>query len=484
MTRNVQVQTAKQSQRINTKQIQFLNFLYLNQNELDGYIGKEMLENPFLEVNESASDSDKEFQEEFGENGEDFTGEMRLEEVYSRETLEDDSPDYRMQSNNYSSSDTDWNELNMQRHTEDEDITELVMDQIRFLDLSEAEQEIAYFIVNSVDEKGFLETDLESFTDHLSFATGKFFDEETVHGVKRKINQLDPPGFACIDLRDYFTTLVEHDDQADPELKSLVLRILNDHYEDFKDARWNKIQEAVQTDHEGIEEVLRLIAGYKPYPTKGFGGDWLKMKNEIIPDYEISVIDGELKGEVAQTKRYNFSVNAAYASSMKGGRGAGSYVNDKLKSAYWLIDAIQQREDTMDKVIKAIVHLQKEYLLTGDSGKLRPMILKDVATYIDMNISTVSRVTSNKYARSPIGLIHLKDLFSEAIYLEDGSRKSNKEVQEMVIKLVSEEDKHNPLSDFDIQKALKMEGINLTRRTITKYRLSENIPSSKERKVS
>jgi RNA polymerase sigma-54 factor len=481
MARNVQVQTAKQSQRINTKQIQFLNFLFLNQNELEGYISKEMLENPFLEVNETGTDKDV-VQEDFTESGEDFTGEMRLDEIYSRETLEDDAPDYRMLSNNYAAN--DWSELSLQRHAEQEDITDLIMDQVRFLDLSEEGREVAHFIVNSADEKGFLETDLESFVDYLGFATGKFYDEEFVLQIKKEINCLEPLGFACFDLQDYFITLVNLDEQASSDQKSAAIRILEEHYEDFKEANWFKIQQTAGVSRETIDNVLKLIAGYKPYPTKGFGREWLEIKNEIVPDYEITLIDGELKGELAQSKRYNFSVDAAYASSMQGAKNTGAYINEKLKSAYWLIDAIQQREETMEKVIRAIVHLQKDYLLTGDSSKLRPMILKDIATYIDMNISTVSRVTSNKYARSPIGLIHLKDLFSEAIYLEDGSRKSNKEVQDMVIRLVQEEDKNNPLSDFDIQKALKLEGINLTRRTVTKYRLSENIPSSKERKVS
>lgn len=480
MTRNVQIQTARQSQRINTKQIQFLNFLFLNQNELESHIDKELLENPFLEQNST----EENFKAEESNSSDDLIGEMRAEEVYSREILEDDTPSYKLQSNNFS--ETNWNELSMQRHTAEIDVSEVFMEQVRFLGLDDEELEIAHFIINSTDEKGFLDTDLDSFADHLSFATGKFYDEKTIEKVKNKVNRLDPKGFACYDLQDYFITLIKADDKADEGLKKKAFCVLEDHFESFKSAKWSSIlEEADDLTRSDIDEVLKLISAYKPYPTKGFGTDWLKVKSEIVPDYEIKVIDGELVGEVAQSKRYNFSVNSAYANSIKGGKGkAGSFVNDKLKSAYWLIDAIQQRYDTMTKVIKAIVHLQGDYLLTGDNSKLRPMILKDVATYIDMNISTVSRVTSNKYARSPIGLIHLKDLFSEAIYLEDGSRKSNKEVQDMVMKLVAEEDKTNPLSDFEIQKALKKEGISLTRRTITKYRLSGNIPSSKERKVS
>ncbi|KPM46726.1 RNA polymerase factor sigma-54 [Jiulongibacter sediminis] len=480
MTRNAQIQTARQNQRINTKQIQFLNFLFLNQNELESQIDRELLENPFLEQ----QPGEESFKADNGADTDDLTGEMRIEEVYSREVLEDDAPSYKLQSNNFS--ETNWNELSMQRHTAEVDVSEVFMEQVRFLGLNDEELEIAHFIINSTDEKGFLDTDLDSFADQLSFATGKFYDEQLIERIKDKINRLDPKGFACYDLQDYFITLIKSDDKADEDLKKKGLIILQNHFESFKSAKWTAIlDESEELDRSDIDGVLKLIAAYKPYPTKGFGTDWLKVKSEIVPDYEIKVIDGELVGEVAQSKRYNFSVNAAYANSIKGGKGkASSFVNDKLKSAYWLIDAIQQRYDTMSKVIKAIVHLQGEYLQTGDNSKLRPMILKDVATYIDMNISTVSRVTSNKYARSPIGLIHLKDLFSEAIYLEDGSRKSNKEVQDMVMKLVQDEDKSNPLSDFDIQKALKREGISLTRRTITKYRLSGNIPSSKERKVS
>ncbi|MGR3810899.1 RNA polymerase factor sigma-54 [Jiulongibacter sp. NS-SX5] len=478
MTRNIQVQTAKQSQRINTKQIQFLNFLFLNQNELEGHVEKELLENPFLEQDVKTENTDS------GDSSDDILGEMRVEEVYTREMLEDDMPSYKLKSNNYFDQSTA--DLSLQRHTEEVDVSEVFMEQIRFLGLNDEELELAHFIINSTDEKGFLDTDLESFVDHVGFATGKFYDESLIEKVKKQINELEPAGFACYDLQDYFLTLVSQASEADKSVLENAKLILSEHFESFKSAKWNSILEEMDgIERADIDQVLQLISTFKPYPTKGFGTDWLQIKNEIVPDYEIKLIDGELVGEVANSKKYNFSVNAAYANSMKGAKGAtGSFVNEKLKSAYWLIDAIQQRYETMNKVIKAIVHLQGEYLMSGDNSKLRPMILKDVATYIDMNISTVSRVTSNKYARSPIGLIHLKDLFSEAIYLEDGSRKSNKEVQDMVVRLVEEEDKTKPLSDFDIQKALKREGISLTRRTITKYRLSGNIPSSKERKVS
>lgn len=483
MQGNAQIQTAKQSQRVNTQQIQFLNFLFLNQQELDRYINQEMLENPFLEVEKESTISD-----DLGDNrevDESLAGEMRMDEVYSSDDLQNDQPDYKL-SNPSSSDGTDWKDLQMERFTETEDVRDLMLDQLKYMKLSESELEIAHFLVHSTNERGFLEGDLSSLTDNLGFATGQFYDESEIDSVKKVVNNLEPQGYACFNIEDYIRTLISISSEIDNEIKEAALKIFENGLDEFSQLKAGQLADSHGIEEEVLDEVLDFIATIKPYPTKGFGDSWQAENTNIIPDYQISLVNDKLKGEILSSSSYNFNVNEDYASSMKNTarNGTNSYISSKLKSAYWLIDAIQQREETMTKVIEAIVYLQGSYLVSGENSDLRPMILKDVAEYIDMTISTVSRVTSNKYARTPIGLINLKDLFTEAIELDNGERKSNKEVQDMVVKLVEEEDKNKPLSDFDLRNALKLEGISLTRRTITKYRMAANIPSSKERKLA
>ncbi len=480
MIGNNQIQTFKQSQRINTKQIQFLNFLFLNQLELNQRIQNELLENPFLEITENSSES--ELPEGENENfSDDITGEMRLDEVYSRETLEDDSPQYSLKDNNASGN--DWQDLRLQRITENEDLLENLFDQIKYKNLTEQELEIAHFIIHSADEKGFLNTTISEFTDNLCFATGKFFEENTILKVKEILNSCEPEGFGSFDLRDYLLYMVQNN--CDEPIRSITLTVVERRFDYLSHAQWDKIANAENLSQEIIYQIQEVFGKIKPYPTQGFSVSWGPQNQNIQPDYEIILENGKLKGEIVSQQKFNFKVNDNYAKSIlaKSKGESKAYVEEKMKSAYWLIDAIQQREETMSKVINSIVMLQKEFLVSGDFSKLRPMILKDIAAYIDMDISTVSRVTSNKFAQSPMGLINLKELFTEAIYLDDGSRKSNKEVQQMVVQLIDKEDKENPMSDFELQKALQKEGINLTRRTITKYRMLESIPSSLERKI-
>lgn len=480
MVGNIQIQTAKQTQKVSTKQIQFLNFLFLNQQELDSYISKEMLENPFLEEGMEVANEPE-------DTTEDFSGEMKLEDMYSSETLEDDYGMYDKYTNSSNPDIPEWQDLQMERLTEKEDYCQSVLEQLSFGELDQDEMQIAHFLVYSADDKGLLGCDLTTLTDNIGFATGRFFDDELIAKVKEHINHSDPLGFCAYDLQDYFKMLIENDHELDEDFKTKMIKVLEEHFEALSQGEWAHISFQTGISEQELKDMLAAFANYKPYPTYGMSiTQGIQIDDSIIPDYDIRIEGEELKGELANYKRYNLAVNEGLASSMKNTsrNGTNTYISEKVRSAFWLLDAIRQREETMTKVINAIVKLQKDYLLTGDIKKLRPMILNDVATYIDMNISTVSRVTSNKFAISPWGLLNLKDLFTEAIYLQDGSRKSNREIQEMVINIVNAEDKEYPLSDKEIQNSLKLEGINLTRRTITKYRLLENIPSSKDRKVS
>ncbi len=484
MIGNTQVQSLKQFQKVNTQQIQFLNFLFQNQQELDNHINQELLENPFLEKKEDTlfSDSDSDYQEDASN---DLIGEMRVEEVFSNDTL-DQEPNYKLNNALSSQDNSEWQDLMLQRHTEEENLCESIYQQIQFLNLTTEQLEIAHFIINSTNEKGFLDADLYTISDNLGFATGKFHSESEIQHIKNIVNICDPVGFACFDLNDYFLVMLANSNVEDKSICDLGKKIILDYFEDFKKGNWDEIANNLNIENEKVLEILSLIHSFKPFPTYGFGNGWSSDNSSIIPDYEVFLNGVELKGQIISINSYNLKVNAEYANSLKSTSrdGTNSYISSKLKSAHWLIDAIQQREETMTKVIETIVYLQNEYLQTGDIKALKPMILKDVASLIGMDISTVSRVTSNKYARTPIGLVNLKDMFSEGIYLDNGDKVSNREVQDLVLSLLNEEDKTSPYSDLEICKILEEKGISLTRRTITKYRLAGNVPSSKDRKTS
>ncbi|MCP9768936.1 RNA polymerase sigma-54 factor [Lacihabitans sp. LS3-19] len=480
MVNNAQRLTLKQSQKVNTSQIQFLNLLYLNQQELEHHIEQELLENPFLETNAETNELDS----EIDENIEDFSEELNLDQIYTRETLEDDEAFYKYNQES-SNGDSEWQDYQLNSQTVDQSITEAILDQLKYSSLDTTQLEVAYFLVNSVNEKGFLDCPLSDIADQLGFATGKFFSELEVEEVKNVINSCEPLGFACYDLKDYFKYLISIDENLSEIEKINAIELLENNLEEIGNNDLEGILKEDNISNKDLSKILAHMATYSPYPTKGYFRGESETTEFIVPDYEIYLDNGKLKGDIISKKNYTFKVNTKYANQLKAesGNSAKGYINAKLGSAQWLMHALKQREETMENVIKALVYLQSEFLISGETSKLRPMILKDIANITGLTISTVSRVTSNKFAYTPIGVINLKSLFSEAILLDDGTTKSNKEIQEMVINILKNEDKINPYSDMDIQKELQKNGINLTRRTITKYRMSENIQSSKNRRT-
>jgi RNA polymerase sigma-54 factor len=477
-----QNQILNQGQKVNIKQIQFLNFLYLNQQELDQYVNQEMLENPFLELNTVSDSEGDDFESDFAD---DILGDMRAEEVYGQDELESDQSHYK-EYVAQSSSDSTMYDLQMERIQEQLDIRDTVFDQLKYIVEDQETLDIVHFLVYSTNDAGFLDRDLMTITDEICFAKGKFYGEEEIQKAKTLINQCSPIGFGAFDMQDYLSILIATDAKISADFREKSLQVIQLNFDKFLIKDKSFFKENLNIDEKELEDVFAYFLNKNMYPTVGFENGIVENTEYIIPEYQISIVNNELKGELINQKPYPLNVNTNYANSLKtdSRNGTNSYIAEKLKSANWIIDAIQQREDTMTKVINAIVYLQADYFLSGNSNTLKPMILKDIATYIDMNVSTVSRVTSNKYAITPLGLINLKELFTEAIYLSNGERKSNKEIQDLVIEIVKNEDKHNPLSDLDIQKILRKERIELTRRTITKYRNLGQIPASKLRKIS
>ncbi len=483
MLKNSQIQTLKQTLKINPQQIQFLNFLYLNTQELEQYIANELEENPFIQ--EEGKKTEEVVTEDFTtDEGGDTASltEMDWENTFSPEEYDYGIPQYKTADNNY---DPDGEDYRFEISDDSFDLGDEIRQNLIVVNLTEKEKQIADFLINSVDEKGFLNAGIEQLTDDISFSTGKFFSEEEIEKVKILINRLDPVGFASCDLREYL--LLQLDEKLrQGEDTEMAIKVLEEGFELFVNRDYEVLQQMFGLEEEDLKEIIQQVSALSPSPAfgrdtgKGFTGN-----PTIIPDYVVTIENGKPLGALNNPKNYFFTINEHYAEELMKHPDPKTreYVNHKVKSALWFADAIRQREETMTRVIRALVYLQGDFFLSGENSRLKPMVLKEVADLIGMDISTVSRVTSSKYAQTPFGVINLRSLFSEGIKTDDGDMISNREVQDKVLKLVETENKSNPLTDLDIQQVLEAEGITLTRRTITKYRLHLNIPSSKLRKI-
>ncbi|MFB0947777.1 MAG: RNA polymerase factor sigma-54 [Spirosomataceae bacterium] len=487
MVSNSQVQTLKQHLKVNPQQIQFLNFLNLGLDELDDYIKKELEENPFLEENEpgfddSKTDSTDTFDRNDDTNDDNTSSsasEIEWETHFSPEEYDYGVPQYKTKVNNFPEDDEHYTTPITVEYTFRDEAKE----QTHYLNFSEKEIMIAEFIIDMLDDTGFLRRDITDLTDDISFSYNIFVSEEEVAKVRTIINQLEN-GLAAVDLRECLLLQLEEHKRKGKDVE-IAYKVLSECYHHFSERKFEKIESKLDITQDDIKKAITLIATLSPSPVRGKNSSTVATNHTIIPDYIIDIVDDQVIGEINNPQARKFGVNEYYANSLSNHKDkqTRSYVGNKIKSAVWFIDAIQQRKQTMTKVIETLVYLQEPYLKTGKVENLRPMILKNVADLIGMEISTVSRVTSKKYAQTPYGMINLKDLFTDSIMNNDGTEISNRRVKEMVKSIIDTEDKQQPYTDTQIKTVLQKEGISLSRRTITKYREAMSIDASKYRRV-
>ncbi|UBM60654.1 RNA polymerase factor sigma-54 [Marinilongibacter aquaticus] len=438
------IQTQKQTLKINPQQIQFLNFLQLNELEVEERIRQEIEENPLLEEEEENWDFD--IKRVLPTNNADRTGAMTA--------------------------------LENQRACSADLLAEL-KEQVKFASLSEREELLDLFILGSVDEKGFLKSTDEELEDIISFAGNVFYTKEEIAQSRARIQALEPKGVASDSLPNYILCQAE-----ELGLGSLVRQIVTECFEELGERDFESLQNNLHVEQEELSEALQAIASLKPYPFFGFEVG-TEFQEEILPEYKVEWRNGEVVAGILVGDKRRLQFNEAYLHSLEKGadKKTKAFLARKSHSAQWFMEALEERYKTMSACIAAVVRLQEAYFLSGNLGDLKPMILKDVAEITGRNISTISRVTSQKFVETPFGTVSMKSLFSEAIQKNNGEYISNREVQDFVSHLVENEDKNEPLTDAQIQVRLEESGVKLTRRTITKYRESLNILSSKYRRA-
>jgi len=468
-----QVQTQKQQLKILPQQIQMLNIFHLNVLELDQRIEDELEENPLLEMN--AEEETVEVEKFTKENTQDY--EDWEEHGY------DDVPDYKMEYENYFNSDSVPN-VPIKAFS---DYREGLKDQVRYMSLSDKELRLADYIIDCLNCNGFLLQDLEDMADDLSFKQGVIVEAEELEKVVQKIQKLDPVGVGAKNTCECLLLQLENIPKKGPDVK-IAIKLLEKHYADLSHRNMEKIMESLSIDEEELKIILRLLASLKLKPIIE-ESEGITVNNNIIPDFILTVDDdGEIEVNLFRSRSSSLYINQSlmetvqYATA-KRDKSATQYLKSKLSSAQWFVNAIKQREGTMMQIMKAIVDLQREYFKTGEVSLLKPMILKNIADKVGVDISTVSRVTSNKYVDTPFGIILLKNLFTEGIINKEGEVISNRVIQSAIEGVIEIEDKSNPYTDQQLVAILANKGINVARRTIAKYREQLQIPVAQLRRM-
>jgi RNA polymerase sigma-54 factor len=467
-----QLQTQKLQHKILPHHIALLNLLHLDSMSLEQRIEDEINENPALE--ESTNPDDLESDKFSKETVQDFQN----WEEYGY----DDIPDYKTEYENYLPSD----KMPDRQIAETPDFREDLKRQFRFAELDASRYKLADFIIDSLDETGFLMQSLEMIAEEISFKQNTWVVEQELAPILKNIQQLDPLGCGSRNLGEFFEIQLVKKDGQSPEY-AIALDLVRHHFADLHACNIEKIRRDMRMKDGQVKEVLQLLALLKTKPFSG-STNAIQVNNTVFPDFIITVEGEAVMVSLARQRSASLHVNQTWAetvhqmdSDKTTDRGTRQYMRSKLASAQWFIKAICERESNMLKVIRAIVQFQQDYFRYGDTMQLKPMVLKNIAEIVGLDISTVSRITCNKYADTPFGLILLKELFTEGLSNKEGTVISNKVIQTIVEEVVQKEDKKKPYTDQQLADILSGKGYIVARRTIAKYRDQLNIPIAQMR---
>lgn len=477
----------KLSQKLSPQQIQLMKLIQLPTQAFEQRLIEEMNENPALEGGKEESEFEDEFEkEEFDDYEEDEFDRIDAEDINIDEYLSnDETPEYKLQSNNYSDDDDDREMPFAAPVTFHQDL----INQLNTFILSDDDKEIAEFLVGSIDDMGYIRRTIQDIVDDLAFTQGIYTDEKNVERVLNIVHELEPSGVGARDLQECLLLQLKH--KTPTEYVDLAIAILEEQFDAFTKKHYDKLLHKYGVSQEQLKKAIEEIEKLNPKPGGAFTGN-NKMVEHVVPDFTIRIVEGELElllngrnaPELHVSKDYQDMLRTYKDSREKSNaqKDAVQFIKQKLDSAKWFIDAIKQRQETLYVTMNAIMHYQKEFFLEGDETKLKPMILKDIADLIGLDISTVSRVANSKYVETPYGTKLIKEFFSEAMKNDQGEDVSTLEIKKILKNVIAEEDKRKPLPDDQLAEILKEKGYPIARRTIAKYRELLDIPVARMRK--
>lgn len=478
----------KLSQKLSPQQIQLMKLIQLPTQEFEQRLQQEIEENPALESGKETDDTYDDAYDEFDNSTDDDYNDSETigEDINVDEYLSDDDvPDYRTQVNNYSSDDED-KDMPFASGTS---FNQYLTSQLNTFRLTEEERVIAEFLVGSVDESGYIRRSLTEIMDDLAFTQNVFTDEKAIEKVLHIVHQLDPAGVGARDLQECLSIQL-HRKEKNPDVE-LAIDIIDNAFEQFTKKHYLKLIQKFDITEIQLKDAIDEIEHLNPKPGGSYSGN-NKIVEHIVPDFAIKIVDGELELTLNGRNAPELHVSREYSDMMKGykeskdksksQKDAVQFIKQKLDAAKWFIEAIKQRQQTLFVTMSAIMHYQSEYFLTGDERKLRPMILKDIADEIEMDVSTVSRVANSKYVDTPYGTKLIKDFFSESMTNDQGEEVSTREIKKILETVIEDENKRKPLTDDKLAEILLEKGYPIARRTVAKYREQLDIPVARLRK--
>jgi RNA polymerase sigma-54 factor len=475
-------QRLSQQQKLSPQQIQYQKLLQLNTLALEQRIKTELELNPILEetlMDEMEMSID---QKEEKDDADDDVKDADNEEFDVEDYMNDE--DFEVTKSNKSPDDENLQPIAPSRIS----LRELLVEQLHMLPLSEEEVIMGETIISSLDISGYFLQDLEKLVsdlklfDHIEITLGEA--EKVLHSIQR----LEPIGIAARSLQECLLIQLRAG-SYDPYYSYLAEKVLDKHFEDFANKRFDNIQKSMDLTRETLRATIDLIHKLNPKP--GEGNIDSEEANQITPDfvieklednYIVSLNDRSVPSvTISQTYLEMINTNKRKRKISKRDKETHKFLREKFESAKWFIASIQQRRHTLMKIMRAILEKQYEFFEYGAKA-LKPMIYKDIADEVMMDISTISRVVNGKYVQSPVGIHELKYFFSEGLSTDSGAEVSNKHIRELIKEICDNEPKNKPYSDDKIAKILVDKGIHIARRTVAKYREQLKIPVARLRK--
>lgn len=454
-----------QTQKLSPLQIQTIKLIELPIQDLEQRVRRELEENPVLDDTPVENEDSKE---------------ISLDDIQQDDYI----PDYKTKVSNWGKdARPDYVTFSVK-----ESFFFNLREQLSFKNLSKQDSDIAYFIVGSLDEDGYLRRDLDSLVDDLAFRAGINCEREDVERMLKVVQSLDPPGVGARDLRECLLLQLRAANQT-PQVR-LATDILTKDFDAFASKHYNKIMQSRGIDEDDMKAVLKVILRLNPAPGGSVADSYADVTEQIVPDFVLKDDDGEVSFIMPRFNIPEIRINKKYAAMLENARGgsdrekkeAASFVKEKMDSAKWFVEALKQRQNTLSKTMQAIIDFQRVFFETGDETKLKPMILEDIAKVTGFDISTISRVVNSKYIETPYKIYPLKYFFSEGLMNKAGEEVSTRELKTVLKQIVDAEDKHKPLTDEQLVSELSAKGYNVARRTIAKYRDQLGIPLARLRK--
>ena len=470
----------KLSQKLSPQQIQLMKLIQLSTQEFEQRLSREIEENPALDTSQNETDENSDFENESTTSDDSDYDEIDVNDYLS----DDDIPDYKLKANNYSED----NEKDIP-FTSGESFNQYLKTQLHSFSLKGEDLIVAEFIIGSLDPFGYLRREIIDISDDLIFTLGINYSENQIQKILDKIYLLDPAGVGAKNLQQCLELQLIR--KPKNQVVDLALKIIKNHFEQFSKKHFEKIKTKLNIDEDLLKRSIKEIEKLNPRPG-GSHNENNKLNSSIVPDFTIKIIDGELKLELNSRNAPELFVSSEYKNMLAGynesktknknQKDAVIFIKQKLDSAKWFIDAIKQRNQTLIYTMTAILNFQKKYFLSGDESKIKPMILKDIAEKINMDISTISRVANSKYVDTPYGIKLIKSFFSEGIKNSKGEEISTIEVKKSLEEIIFNENKKSPYTDDQLTKLLNGKGYPIARRTVAKYREMIGSPVARLRK--